>query len=216
MSPKAGNSCLFFLQRIANILLTIVSLGFIGVGGYLFWLTQNPGVFEITFLVLGVLEFLFSLIGLSSKNSKTRMLCFLWVLGFLCLIQIITATLGFIFEQKILNWAGQNQSSDQEDANNFENVIKDHVNIALIAGLAASGVQVVCFLFTWFYVCSMHRIKGRHAARLASDAYSGLDYNALLEEKQNKDKDEVRVRYDDKKKQFHDMLNNRMQGEEPL
>jgi len=200
-----GNAFLLFLQRVSNVLLVVVSAGFCGIGGWLLAETGNPGVFEVGFIVLGILELLFSLIGLYSKRSKTGMVCFMWLLGFTCLIQAVLAVMAYVYQDQIISWAAENQNDNQAAAEKLKTVIQTNVNIATIVALAVSGVQVVCFLFTWFYVCSMKRLRGRHSDNLMNDANSDTDYQAMLDQKQERDKEEIKTKWDDKRKKVQEM-----------
>jgi len=208
MGRPEGNVCLLFLMRISTFGLLLVSLMLIGIGGYLISTMNGVSAVPMIFIVLGVVEFLFCLIGFYSKNSRVRLVCFLWVLGFLCFGQMVLAIVGYAERNAIISWAGSHHSSNAESAESFEKVVNDDINVALLLAFVAAVVQVACFLFTWFYVCSIRKLTGSHAKGLMRDADGDLDFGVIIAARTAKKQDEVKTKYDEKRQQFQEMLKN--------
>lgn len=67
---KLGAS--FFFFWIANVCLIITAFTMIGLGGYIWHITDNISFFDIGLVVLGVIEIFLAIIACYSKDSKAR------------------------------------------------------------------------------------------------------------------------------------------------
>jgi len=138
-----GNSCLLFLQRISTILLCIVSLCFLAIGIYLTVLTQNPGLFEMVFMILGIAEISMGFYVICKSKSRAAMTCFIWIMSILVGFQFVASIIAYFFKDEILEWAAEKHSTDQKAADEFRQLIEQNVTIALYSAIAASVIQVI-------------------------------------------------------------------------
>jgi len=147
MAKHKGNSCLLFLQRIANIALLIISLGFIFIGGYLIQTIKEVSVFPMIFISIGALEIILAFLAFCKDTSKSALSCYIYSLLALVGVQLVSAVTAVIFKDQIIKWAGENYSSDQKAAQKFEDLIRSDVTLAVYLALAASVVQVTKKVF---------------------------------------------------------------------
>lgn len=77
---QKGNSCLLCMKRFADLLLTIVSLCWLGIGIYLTLETKYAGVLQITFISLGVVEIFLVFFSFCKATSKGAMSCYIYTM----------------------------------------------------------------------------------------------------------------------------------------
>lgn len=131
--------CLFYLS---NILLFLSGIGIAVLGIYIWTETKRAGEFELTFLILGIIEVLIAILGCYSRTSLSKLSCYSFFLGVVFLLQLIASILGIIFKDKIIDMAAEH-SSDKNGAQQFKNMITDNVDVAFYCTLAVDGVQVL-------------------------------------------------------------------------
>lgn len=69
-SFKLGAS--FFFFWIANLCLVIAALTLIGLGAYIWDITEKVSFFNIGLVILGVIEIILAIVACYSKESKDR------------------------------------------------------------------------------------------------------------------------------------------------
>mmetsp|Transcript_31989 Transcript_31989/g.28983 ORF Transcript_31989/g.28983 Transcript_31989/m.28983 type:complete len:143 (-) Transcript_31989:405-833(-) len=138
--PKAhkGNSCLLCLKRMADLLLIVVSLGWLAIGIYLTLETKDCGLFEMTFIVLGLIEIFLVFYSFCKASSKGAMSCYIYIMTMVVGFQAITAVVAVIFKDKIAEWAADSQNT--QDYKKLEEEIEKNITWALYAAIGASGV----------------------------------------------------------------------------
>ena len=130
--------CLFY---VSNILLFGCGIGIAVLGIYIWTETKRAGEFEITFLILGIIEVLIAILGCYSRTSLSKLSCYSCLLSIIFMVQLVASILGLIYKSKIIDLAAEH-SSDASGADQFKNMIRDNVDIAFYCTLVVDGVQV--------------------------------------------------------------------------
>lgn len=77
---KEGNTCLFFLFVVFNFLIFLSSLGIIGCATYLFIITKEANLFNISFVVVGFILLFFSVLAFRMRRSVHLLGFYLFIL----------------------------------------------------------------------------------------------------------------------------------------
>ena len=142
MSNFKGNKCLLCLQKLLNFALLIVSIGFICISVFLALQTRYIGIFQLTFLILGLLELILASFAFSKDNSKTLMTCYVYTLLMLIGVQIVASATAFVFKDQIIKSIEENSPLDFETIMHFHNLVARNVDVALYFAIGSSIVQV--------------------------------------------------------------------------
>jgi hypothetical protein len=84
---KEGNTCLFAVFFLFNFFLFLASLGLLGVAIYLFVLTKEANVFNISFTAIAVVLVLFSCCAFRMRRSIHLLGFYLFILTIIFLAQ---------------------------------------------------------------------------------------------------------------------------------
>lgn len=108
-----GNSCIYVVFMLFNFLLFLTAIGILGCAIYLFVLTKSGNVFNISFLIVSLVLFLFSLIGFFKLRKSVHLLGFyLFILFIVFLFQLILTIVIFVNKDKVVSWAKDHISGD--------------------------------------------------------------------------------------------------------
>lgn len=69
---KGGNSCLFFVLKILNLVFGLLGIGLIALAIWMWRSFHAFNIIEIAFISLGVFEFLMVILAWSARKSITR------------------------------------------------------------------------------------------------------------------------------------------------
>ncbi len=130
--------CLFY---ISNVLLFMCGIGLVILGIYIWTETKRAGVFEITFIILGIIEILLAFLGCYSRTSFSKLSCYSCFLGIIFMVQLVVSILGIVYKGKVIDVAAEN-ARDSAGADQFKNLISENVDLAFYCTLAIDGVQV--------------------------------------------------------------------------
>jgi hypothetical protein len=108
---KEGNSCIFAVFIIFNFLLFLVALGILGCAIYLFAFTFNANVFNISFLIISVVLFVFTVCAFKMRRSIHLLGFYLFILCILFLFQLIITIVVMVNKQKLIDWATEHMDS---------------------------------------------------------------------------------------------------------
>ena len=134
--------CLPFLQKVASVVIILSSLAFIAIGALIISTTQTADIFNMTFLVLGVLQFIVVVAYLFASNSDNVINCYLCLLTAFVSLQVIISAMAFAFQDDIINWILTNHFRRVEEEAGFEDLVRTRVTIALYFALGISVIQV--------------------------------------------------------------------------
>ena len=102
---KEGNPCLFAVFIIFNFLLFLSSLGILACAIYLFALTLDANVFNISFLTIAVALFVLTICAFKMKRSIHLLGFYLFILTILFLFQVILTVVIMVNKDKVIEWA---------------------------------------------------------------------------------------------------------------
>lgn len=86
---QAGNQCIFMFFVIFNFSLFLASLGILGADVYLFVITREANVFNICFLIIGVVLLVLSLMSFKLRTSIHLLGFYLIMIGLLFVVMFI-------------------------------------------------------------------------------------------------------------------------------
>jgi len=175
MSDFKGNRCLLFIQKVLNLALFFVSFGFIVISIVLAVETRYIGVFQITFMILGVLELILASFAFSKNTSKTLMSCYVYTLLMLVGVQIVVSATAFVFKEKLIESIEKNSPQDFQAYMYFHNLVARNVNVALYCAIGSSVIQVLCLVMTACYKASMKRKSSLESGFLIEAGYMNMD-----------------------------------------
>lgn len=142
---KEGNTCLFFMFVLFNFFILLSSLGILGCATYLFVITKEANTFNVSFIVVGLLLLLLSLLSFKMRRSIHLMGFYLFILFFVFLFQLIITIVMIVDKDKLVEIAKKYMSdSDQsvEAIEKFESDMSDNIVNLSIALIIFCGVIV--------------------------------------------------------------------------
>lgn len=100
-----GNKCLFIMFALFNFLAFLSSLGLLGCSFWLFYFTKTANVFNVGFLVVGVVLLVFSLIAFKLRTSIHLLLCYLLFMIVVNVFEFSITILTFTNPDTLINIA---------------------------------------------------------------------------------------------------------------
>ncbi|KRX01841.1 hypothetical protein PPERSA_00463 [Pseudocohnilembus persalinus] len=187
-----GNSCVFFIFNIFNIFLGLEGLAVLGFGIYLWAEFSKLWIFAATLLGIGFLEFILAYMGWNARKSNAKLLCYVYILGLLFLVQsistiIVAATKGSVIEKYLVD------DKNKEDYEEIKEKLEDHVNIVLYGCISAITIQLLCLLISCWYRSSLNNRRADQYEQLAHD-----DRKTSLQTKQK----EINSKYESKRADY--------------
>ena len=110
---KEGNTCLFVIFIIFNLLMFLSALGLMGCAIYLFVFTKDANPFNITFLAVSFVLLLFSGIAFKLRRSVHLLGFYLFILTIIFMAQLIITVLIFTNKDKMMEWARTHMDSQK-------------------------------------------------------------------------------------------------------
>ena len=123
---KEGNSCIFAMFIIFNFFLFLSSIGILGCSIYLFVLIKDANVFNISFLVISIVLFLFTFLAFRMRKSVHWLGFYVFVLTILFLFQLIITILVMTNKDKMIRWAKEHMSDSEKSLDEVTNELNAH------------------------------------------------------------------------------------------
>lgn len=142
---KEGNTCLFLIFVIFNFFVFLCSMGIIGCAIYLFVITSEANVFNISFIVVGGVLFLFSLLAFWMRRSVHLLGLYLLILAVVFFFQLIITIIMAIKKEKLLELAYKYMSDSSES-------IEELKRLYLQLDTGIDAVTIALFAFTGILV----------------------------------------------------------------
>ena len=123
---KPGNQFIFMLFRIFNIVLFLISIGFVGISIFLFVLLKASNALNVGFLVIGIVLAGLSLASFKLRKSLSGLNVYLFFLTLIAIFDIIFTVLMFVDLNSILDEVAQqlekseSQTADEIKKNLYE------------------------------------------------------------------------------------------------
>lgn len=101
---ERGNQCIYWMFWIANILLALVGIAIVASGIYLFVLTKEPNVFNLSLLGTGLGVLIMAGFSFCLRDSKWRLKLYNIILFVLSAVMLLTTFIFLIVRGTVIKW----------------------------------------------------------------------------------------------------------------
>ena len=113
---KAGNSFIFWLFTLLNMLLIVLGLGISAAAVYLWTLTKSANYFTLSFLGLGVFLAMIATCAFCMRRSTVRLSLYILILLIICIVQTTGTILLIVKRDQVVDWWMDHIDEKSQDA----------------------------------------------------------------------------------------------------
>ena len=147
---RAGNSFIFCLFTLLNMLLVVLGLGIAAAAVYLWTLTKTYNYFTLSFLGLGVFISMIATWAFCMRKSTIRLSLYILILLILSVVQTASTILLIVKRDQVVDWWMDHIDAESQEAfQKAKQEMEDNINITQYSSNLIC-IATVCHPFSKF------------------------------------------------------------------